>query len=268
MKECITSKTYFLTMIVAIICCCFNGSVIDNSSPSVSTAPDTNFYGTLEDHYRTAQVESILIGGKYESIPVYQDVLKSMTDKKEKIAGETIDPKQNKILLNLKDIKSIALKHPENLTTSSISVSNKTYVQIIVTSVSGSKKEFLVESTRRITCKERDKGSEKHDATILQDRDLNFTHIKKLTINGYKSDQKSNLKSDEESLGSPSESISLQQQKNKFKIDTAQILHSIEENIKNLPLDNPTAFETMRETVLLLLKSLRDQLQKFLDMVK
>ena len=58
------------------------------------------------------------------------------------------------------------------------------------------------------------------------------------------------------------------QQKNKFKVDVAQILHSIEENIKNLPIDNPTAFETMRETALLLLKSLRDQLQKFLDMVK
>ena len=268
MKEFISSKTYFSTMIIAIFFCCFNGSVVDTNSTTTSMAPDANFYGTLEDHYRTAQIESILIGGKYESIPVYQDVLKSMTDKKEKIAGETIDPKQNKILLNLKDIKSIALKHPENLTTSSILVNSKSYIQIIVTSISGTKREFLIESTRRITCKERDKGSEKHDATILQDRDLNFTHIKKLTINGYKSDEKSNLKPDEESLGRPSDSMNSQQQKNKFKTDTAQILHSIEENIKNLPLDNPTAFETMRETVLLLLKSLRDQLQNFLDMVK
>ena len=151
MKEFISSKTYFSTMIIAIFFCCFNGSVVDTNSTTTSMAPDANFYGTLEDHYRTAQIESILIGGKYESIPVYQDVLKSMTDKKEKIAGETIDPKQNKILLNLKDIKSIALKHPENLTTSSILVNSKSYIQIIVTSISGTKREFLIESTRRIT---------------------------------------------------------------------------------------------------------------------
>ena len=194
-------------MVTAIIIFCFNGSVIDNSSSTTSTNPDSNFYGTLEDHYRTAQVESILIGGKYEAIPVYQDVHTSMTDKKNTIAGETIDPKQNKILLNLKEIKSIALKHPENIKASSISIHNKNYIQIIVISISGSQKEFLVESTRKITCKERDKGSDKDDATILQDRDLNFTHIKKLTINGYKSDRQNSIKQDEESLGDTSNSM-------------------------------------------------------------
>jgi len=267
-KNIVSSKIYFLTLIIAIILCCFNGSVIDNNSTNASTNPDINFYGILEDHYRTAQVESILIGGKYEAIPVYQDIVKSMTDKKDKTSNEIIDPKQNKILLNLKDIKSITLKHPENLKASSVLVNNKNYVQILVTSTSGSKKEFLVESTRRITCKEQDKQSEKQGGMLLQDRDLNFTHIKKLTIHGYKSDRQNNMKSDEESLGNPLNQKSITQQKNKFKTDTAQILDSIEKNIKNLPIDNPTAFETMKETVLLLLKSLRDQLQKFLDMVK
>ena len=255
-------------MVTSILLCCCNGSVVDNGSGSTSTDPDTNFYGTLEDHFKKSQVESILIGGKYESIPVYQDVIKSMTDKKDKAPEDVIDPKQNKILINLKDIKSIALKHPENLTSSSISINNKTYVQIIVTSISGAKKEFLIEGSRRITCKERDNGPDKQDTVILQNRDLNFTHIKKLNIHGYKSEKQQHAASDLIPTAHKVETKLSADEKNKFKVDTAQILHSIEENIKNLPTNNPTAFETMRETVLLLLKSLRDQLQKFLDMVK
>lgn len=268
MKKIISSSSYFFTMITCIILFCWNASVVDNNTSNSSTDPDNNFYGTLEDHFRKAQVESILIGGKYEGIPVYQDVTKSMTDKKDTLIDNIIDPKQNKILLNLKDIKSIALKHPENLSASSISVNSKKYVHIVVTSLSGTKKEFLVEGSRRITCKEIDSSSEKQDTKLLQERDLNFTHIKKLNIHGYKSEKKESAQSHVDTIKKSSEIINITEQKNKFKADTAQILHSIEENIKNLPINNPTAFETMRETVLLLLKSLRDQLQKFLDMVK
>lgn len=255
-------------MIMSILLCCYNGSIVDNNPAGSSTDPDTNFYGTLEDHFKKAEIESILIGGKYESIPVYQDVFKSMTDKKDKIVDDSIDPKQNKILINLKDIKSIALKHPESLTASSVSINNKKYVQIIVTSISGVKKEFLIEGSRRITCKEIDLGAEKQHTAILQDRDLNFTHIKKLNIHGYKSDKKRNPAADLLPMPHKLETKLSTDEKNKFRTDTAQILHSIEENIRNLPTNNPTAFETMRQTVLLLLKSLRDQLQKFLDMVK
>jgi len=254
-------------MIIAILSCCFNGSVIDGDSVNASTDPDNNFYGTVEDHYRTAQIESILIGGKYEGIPVYQDVSKSMINKKDK-TDELIDPKQNKILINLKDIKSIDLKHAGHTSESSLSINNKTYVQIIVTFISGTKKDFLIETSRRITCNERDKGPEKEDATIVQKRDLNFTHIKKLTIIGYKSDNKATVKETFSERNRPSNEESLTEQKNKLRINTAQILNSIENNIKNLPTDNPTLLETMRQTILILLKSLRDQLQKFLDMVK
>src|SRR3989339_273642 len=229
-------------MIISILLCCYNGSIVDSDSANTSTDPDTNFNGTLEDHFRKAQVESILIGGKYESIPVYQDIAKSITDKKDKIVDDIIDPKQNKILINLKDIKSIALKHPENLNASSISINNKKYVQIVVTSLSGTKKEFLIEGSRRITCKELDAGSEKQDSSTLQDRDLNFTHIKKLTIAGYKSDKKRNSVTDLLPVSQKIESKLTSEEKNKFKTDTAQILNAIEENIKNLPINNPTAF--------------------------
>ncbi len=63
-------------------------------------------------------------------------------------------------------------------------------------------------------------------------------------------------------------SSALAKEKNNFKNNAADLLHAIEENVKNLPMDNPTAFETMRSTILTLLKTLRDQLQKFLDMIK
>lgn len=255
-------------MTIALFLCCFNGSMVDTNSTNASTDPDANFYGTLEDHYRTAQIESLLIGGKYENIPVYQDVTRSMIDKKDKINDPLVDPKQNKILINLKDIKTITLKHHGHTSESSISINNKTYVQIIVTFISDTKKEFLIEATRRITCKERDKGPEKEDATIFQERDLNFTHIKKLDIKGYKSAQKNSSQTIPGESNKPSDQMSLAQQKNKLRVDTAQILNSIEDNIKNLPTNNPTLLETMRETLLILLKSLRDQLQKFLDMVK
>lgn len=255
-------------MIFGILLCCCNGSMIDNTSTNTSTTPDNNFYGILEDHFKKSQVESILIGGKYESIPVYQDILKSMVDKKDGINESIIDPKQNRILINLKDIKSIALKHPESLHASSVSINNKKYVQIVVTSISGVKKEFLIEGSRRITCKEVDPASEKQDAIVTQDRDLNFTHIKKLIIHGYKSDKQQTSSTEVISASHKFESKLSIEEKNKFKVDTAQILNSIEENIKNLPTNNPTAFQTMKETVLLLLKSLKDQLQKFLDMVK
>lgn len=245
------------------------------SSSESSNEPDINFYGTLEDHAHTANIESILIGGKYESIPVYQQVAHFDHHEKNNTPGTEIDPKQNKTLINLEDIKSITLQHPHNPTSSSIQVNNKTYIQIVVESLHGTKKKYLVESTRKITCKEIDKSADVQEKQTLQTRDINFIHVKKLNIKGYKSNHpyqapQINPVSKESFLTKTMTDTPplLSQEKKDFKNNAAELLHTIEENVKNLPMDNPTAFETMRSTILILLKSLRDQLQKFLDMIK
>jgi len=262
------------TIIIALsaLFCCFNGSVVTTTnSTEKSMEPDINFYGTLEDHTHTANIQSILIGGRYESIPVYQDIARTHSVDKNIIE---IDPKQNKTLLNLQDIKSIALEHPNNPTASSIQVNNKKYIQIIVEMLHGTKKKYLIEATRKITCKEVDKSVEVTENPTLQIRDLNFIHVKKLSVQGFKSNhayQAPQISSDFESHASikkPNHQETLSQEKKDFKNNATELLHAIEENVKNLPMDNESAFETMRATILTLLKSLRDQLQKFLDMIK
>jgi len=238
--------------------------MVDSNTSEKATDPDSNFYGKIEDHSRTAQVESILIGGKYEKIVVYQEVIKNS-----EISNEAIDPKQNKILINLKDIKSIALQYPENPMASSIKVNNKNYIKIIIESINGIKKYFLVESTRKLTCREMETGTDITENHVYQVRDLSFMHIKKLTIIGYKSDKRLHQsESIEPTRRTFEQSSTTKDEKNKLKADTENLIYTIEQNVRNLPIDNPTALATMKETILTLLKSLRDQLQKFLDMVK
>ncbi|MGZ6250450.1 MAG: hypothetical protein ACXWL2_00310 [Candidatus Chromulinivorax sp.] len=253
---------------------CFNGTMVTETPQTTSTDPDVNFYGILQDHAHSAPVEYILIGSKYESIPVYQTVnVKEKSDK-----NNEIDPRHNKTLINLQDIKSISLEHPDNPTLSSITVNNRTYIQIIVESLQGTLKKYLIESSRKISCQEVDKKAESSEKPVLQKRDLNFIHVKKLTIQGYKANSAYKTTSPEivqptsnqesKSFKSPKDSSELSIEKNKFKNNAAEIILAIEENVKNLPIDNPGAFETMKSTIVTLLKTLRDQLQKFLDMVK
>ena len=263
-----TTKTYSWVIAVLTILFCYNASMVTtNNSSETSTEPDINFYGTLEDHVHTTEVESILIDGRYKDIPVYQQVTSPVQSDATAIPTQEIDPKQNKTLINLEDIKSISLEHPNNPTASSIKVNNRVYVQIIIESLHGTKKKYLVESGRKITCKEIDKSAEIQEKPTLHTRNINFIHVKNLTINGFKSNQPYKVR-EVGPINKESEKPTLNQEKNKFKYDAAELLNSIEENVKNLPMDNPSAFETMRSTILVLLKSLRDQLQKFLDMIK
>ncbi|MBV8660863.1 MAG: hypothetical protein JO129_01820 [Candidatus Dependentiae bacterium] len=261
------TKTYSWVIAVLAILFCYNASMVTNNSAESSTEPDVNFYGILEDHVHTTEVESILIDGRYKDIPVYQQVVSPTQQDKTAIPTQEIDPKQNKTLINLQDIKSISLEHPNNPTASSIKVNNRVYIQIIVELLHGTKKKYLVESTRKITCKEIDKSADIQEKPTLQTRNINFIHVKKLTIKGFKSNQPYKAR-EVGPISKESEKPTLHQEKNKLQHDAAQLLNSIEENVKNLPIDNPSAFETMRSTILVLLKSLRDQLQKFLDMIK
>lgn len=268
-------KLYTLTLATSLFLCCFNASMVTTNSSETATEPDVNFYGMLEDHAHIAPVEAILIGGRYETIPVYQKIdLKKNVDSQDNLPHD-IDPKQNKTFINLQDVKSIALEHPNNPAASSIQINGKTYIQIIIELLHGSKKKYLVESTRKINCKEIDKGEDVEEKLTMQARDINFIHVKKLTIKGHRSnnsykaiDISPSSKETIPSKASEKQNSALMQQKANFQNNAAELLHTIEENVKNLPMDNASAFETMRSTILTLLKSLRDQLQKFLDMIK
>ena len=104
-------KNIFLCS-AAIAITCWNGSVVDSNGKG--KRPDVNFYGELEDHASICKVEDILIGGKYEQIAVYQPIQGAKTAlEKKKDDGAQIDPKQNKILLDLNEISLISMVHPD-----------------------------------------------------------------------------------------------------------------------------------------------------------
>ncbi len=245
-----------------ILLTCWNGSIVDQTTTPMSENMTPEFYGTLQDHHKKVDITHILIGGKFDSIPVYQTITKRPSID-EKNTDSLIDPKQNRSFLNLKDIQSIALKYPNEPAHKSIQSHGRTYISIIVTFLHGTEQEFLIESSRKMTCKEIDISSEKNN-TSPQERDLNFIHIKKLTIKGFHTTPK---KIEKIMIDQPKK-ITIDDEKTIIKKNTADIINSIEDSIKNLPIDNPTLFNTMRDSILILLKSLRDQLQKFLDMVK
>jgi hypothetical protein len=239
----------FIVLFLTIFCN-WNGSMIGDESDK---DPGIVFYGELVDHYRTGTVTDILIGGKYEAIPVYQTISKE--DRKNK---QKIDPKQNKTLIDFKEIQSIELRHPESPTKSEIELNGRNYVEIVVTSTHKNKKHYLIESFRKLKCKEEDKSADPAsvtdmNGTTFEERELSFIHIKKLTIKGWKSEHDSSTKSVDEKV--------------ELKKNTSSLLTQIEENIKKLPKDNPSLLLQVKETLLSLLKSLREQLQKLVDMI-
>lgn len=263
MKKSILSYLYLPSLLTLVMLFCFNGSLTNSTSSDNAAKPDVNFYGVLEDHHRSAHVQNILISGKYKDIPVYQVP--------NKVDGKyaDLDPKQNKILLDLNELKKIALKHAASPSESIIDVAGRKYVLISVESQNGTKKDYIVEHTKRVKCQEVDHGTSKNN-TLYEERDLSFAHIKLLTIQGYKENnhQKKNEIEPTKQENSDQPKNVAPEDKNQFKKNTENIIDKIEENVKNLPHDNPTLFQKMKGTILTLLKSLRDQLQKFLDMIK
>ena len=238
----------FIILLLTLLCN-WNGSMILDDAASKSST--IRFSGELIDHSgpHGRLLENILIGGKYEAIPFYQVVSKN-----NQTAEKQIDPKQNKVLLDLQEIESIELKHPESPTKSEIELHGRNYVEIIVTSKHANKKSYLVESSRKLTFEEKHSTKETNlspDQTFPGE--LTFIHIKKLTLKEWKSDHRNN-------------ELSVQE-KTDVKNNTSQILDQIEENVKNLPKDNPSLLLQIKDSLLSLLKSLRAQLQKLADMI-
>ena len=239
---------------------CWNGSTLDSNSKD--NRPDTNFYGNIEDHNSKFDAEDILIGGKYEQIPVYQTI-KDYKKPTERDAGSKsdIDPKQNRSFLDLHEITSIELVHADRPIASEIEINNRKYVEILVTLINGNKQNYLVESSREVSCLKIDKGSQENKNPIFEQRKLNMIHIKNLMIKGFKS-----AKDTKHTPRDRDDSFDIK------KIDVAsateKTLDQMEEKVKNLQQEDPSSYEKFKSSMLSLLKSLRQQLQTMLNMLK
>ncbi|MBI2344644.1 hypothetical protein HYV10_01070 [Candidatus Dependentiae bacterium] len=243
---------------LAIIFTCWNGSIVD-SSKDKEKRPDINFYGELTDHYTTSKVEDILIAGKYEQIPFYSPIKIEQKSSDENKKNIEIDPKQNRVLIDLQEVSVIELKHPSQPIKHEITINNKKYVEVTIINITGSKNDYIIESNREISCKKIDKGPDGNQKPVFEERKLNMIHLKKLLISGYKSNQ------DKAKSSSRDSSLS---EKSEISMGTEKILDQIEEKVNNLPKEDPSNYEKIKDSLLSLLKSLRNQLQKLLDMIK
>lgn len=249
-------KIHYLSL--AIIFTSWNGSIVDTSKDK-DKRPDINFYGELTDHYTTCKVEDILIGGKYEQIPFYAPVKLEHKSSDEHKKNIEIDPKQNKILIDLQEVSVIELKHPDKPIEHEINVNNKKYIEVLVTNITGSKNDYIIESNREVSCKKIDKGPAENQKPVFEERKLNMVHVKKLLITGYKSNPDKTKSSSRDTTVS---------EKSEVANSTEKILDQIEEKVNNLSKEDSSNYEKIKDSLLSLLKSLRNQLQKLVDMIK
>jgi hypothetical protein len=242
------------------------------TNTSKDKRPDMNFYGYLEDHsLKEIKIEDILIGGKYEQIPVYQlldnktkDLISKNTqtelDNKSKDAIKNLDPRQNKALIDLQEVSSIELKYPERPVEHEININNKKYIEITVGNITGTTNDYMIESNREVTCKKIDKGPQENQKPVFEERKLNIIHVRKLIISGYKSNP--------DKIKSSSRDAAAESDKAKISSDTEKILDEMEQKVNNLPKEDPSNYQKVKDSLVSLLRSLRNQLQKLLDMIK
>lgn len=259
MKVKSTAHKHFMFSALLMILVSWNGSMINTTT---GKRPDVNFYGVLVDHAGSCKVEDILIGQKYEQIPVYQPIQGATTEREKlKSAGEKtveIDPKQNKSLLDLREVQSISLIHPDRPSEHELLINNQRYTEIEVVLITGSKNHYIIESSREISCLKIDKGPNADQAPVTEERKLNIIHVKELKINGYKAAQEQARSVSREAQVS---------EKTEVATSTEKILDQIEEKVNNLPKDD-SKYAQIKESLVALLRALRDQVQKMLSMIK
>jgi hypothetical protein len=254
------SKSIGIFSIVAIVLLtCWNGSMVDSGSKD--KRPDVNFYGTLNGE----QVEDILIGGKYNEIPVYKliesenkSTMKESVDQSKSSMAEK-SPTSDQTKLNLDDVASIALKYPETPTAKEITINTKKYVTINVMLINSSMHEYMVEAERTINALAIDKGPN-NDQPILSKRVVKMSALKNLIIKGRKAAQDMN-QSRMRKENEDTDKITLA---NNIEKDLDQIAQEVD----NLPQHDPSQYEKFKSSIVKLLRSLRDQLQKMLNMIK
>ncbi len=247
------------SIITIVLITCWNGSMVD--SDKKDKRPDVNFYGKLNDE----SVEDILIGGKYNEIAVYKliesekkSTMKDSIDQTKSSMSEK-SPTSDQTKLNLNDIAIIKLKYPETPTAKEIEINNKKYVVITVVLINNSNHEYMIEAERSVTALAIDKGPN-NDLPILSKRVIKMSALKILEIKGKKAAQDLNQSRMREEI---------------HDTDKVQIANNIENDldqiqqaVDNLPKNDPSQYEKFKNSIIKLLRSLRDQLQKMLHMIK
>lgn len=248
-----------LSIISLVLLTCWNGSMVDSGSKD--KRPDVNFYGKLNDE----SVEDILIGGKYNEIPVYKlidaeqkSTMKESVDQSKSSMAEK-SPTSDQTKLNLDDVASIALKYPETPTAKEVSINNKKYVIIHIQLINDSIHEYMVEAERNITALAIDKGPN-NNQPILSKRVVKMSALKSLVIKGRKAAEDMN-QSRMRKENEDTDKITLA---NNIEKDLDQIAQEVD----NLPKHDPSQYEKFKSSMISLLRSLRNQLQKMLNMIK
>lgn len=267
----IHSKMTISVTILTLITC-WNGSVVDSNSKDKRL--DVNFYGTLQDHSDTIiNGEDFAIGDKYKQIAVYPvpktiETTATSTSSSSRTTTATkpleMDPKTNKVLIDLHDIASIEPRYPDKPIEHEIEINKNKYIEIVVTLINGSKQNYLIESSRELSCFKVDHGLDKNTKPILTKHKLNMIHVKNLTIKGKKAAEDVN------------ESRIRKDMENSDKVEiaknTEEILDQIQTKVEDLSsnetLQHDSQYERFKQSIISLLRSLRDQLQKMLSMIK
>ncbi len=238
-----------------VLLTCWNGSMVNSGSKDKRL--DVNFYGTLNDK----SVEDISINGKYKDIFVYASI--EPTPKLAESAAQSSmaepSPTTDKIALNLENVAEITLKHPKNPIEHEIKINNKKYIEIMVKLINGSHHTYMIESDREISALIIDKGPN-NNHTILSKEIVKMPALKKLTIKSEKAAEDVN------------ESRIKKENHDTDKITLAtnieNDLDQIAQAVDNLPKHDASQYEKFKDTIASLLRSLRNQLQKMLNLIK
>ena len=247
------------SMLSIVLLTCWNGSMVDSTSKDKRL--DVNFYGTLNGE----SVEDISISGKYKDIFVYKpiktDTKSAMKESVDQSANSTaqLNPSIDKTALNLDDVAEIKLKHPDSPTEHEIKINNKKYVEINVKLINDSTHEYMIESEREISALTIDKGPN-NNQPIMSKRTVKMPALKTLIIKGKKAAQDMN-QSRMQRENADTDKITIA---NNIEKDLDQIQQAVD----NLPQHDSSQYEKFKSSIVSLLRSLRNHLQKMLNMIK
>lgn len=270
MKQFFQKSVHILPITACVMILCWNGSVVDSTTKD--KRPDVNFYGTITDGSGTYQAEDILINDLYEKINFYRVIKPTDTSAEKesvdqpKSAIKDIDPKQSKTPFDLQEIKTIEAKYPDQPTKHETKINSSNYVEIIVTTIDDAQHNFLVESSRKISYREVNKNLENDKKLLNNPSVTTMLALKSLEIKGHKLGEDAKERKYQADNDKDKKDIT----SNKVKIanDTENILDEMEEKVKNLPKDDSSQYDKFKKSMISLLRSLRDQLQKMLNMIK
>lgn len=164
-----TVSYFYLVLFFAL--CCNWGSKDDASGGPVTGGgrkPDVNVYGMVQDNTgNIVRVENILIGSRYNQIPVYL--------KPQDLTQKNYNPSENVARLDLAEISKIYIENRDTI----YSFSNRPYLEITVLSNDNTTiNKYIVETSKKVTF------DEVNDSGPIE-REVSMLALHELIIQGY-----------------------------------------------------------------------------------